>query len=443
MKRLLFLFPVLFAASVCAAAQDFDAHFDGSTLRLDYVFSGDATRQAIHFTEALRTSEWAGRRSNLGAPLLRGNGCIELLDPADGTVLYAQSFSTLFQEWQATEEATRVNRGFENCFQLPYPKHPVTVRVRLYDIRGGVSSELTHPFNPEDILVRRAGDPGWLRYDVYRGGDCASCVDVVILAEGYTAAEMGQFIADARRYGEALLSHEPFASMRERFNIVAVGAESPESGVSIPHEGKWVRTVAGSHFDTFYSDRYLTSSRMRAVYDALAGVPFEHIILLVNTPVYGGGGIFNNITLCSAGHAASPVVFVHEFGHSFGGLGDEYYYDDQYSNIYPADAEPWEPNLTTLVDFGAKWADMLPEGTPIPTPPDAIEKKDVRRIWNSLSPEVQARLNTKIGVYEGGGYQSHGVYRPVQECRMKINECRDFCPVCTRALVRMVEWSTQ
>ena len=442
MKRILLLLTAL-SVAVTLSARGFDEDFDGATLRVDYVFSGNATAQAVHFVEALRGGEWAGRRSNLPAPLLRGNGCIEMLAPEDGTVLYAQSFSTLFQEWQATEEAERVDRGFENCFQLPFPKHPVTLRVRLYDKHGAVSCELSHPFDPADILVRPVQDPGYLRYDIHRGGDVASCVDIAILAEGYTAAEMGQFIADAQRYGEALLSHEPFASMQDRFNIVAVGAVSAESGVSIPHDGKWARTVAGSHFDTFYTDRYLTSSRQRAIYDALGGVPFEHIILLVNTPVYGGGGIYNSITLCSAGHPYSPVVFVHEFGHEFAGLGDEYYYDDQWSTMYPADTEPWEPNITTLVDFGSKWADLLAPGTPIPTPPDDIEKKDVRRIWGELSPEVQARLNTKLGVYEGGGYQSKGVYRPVQECRMKINECRDFCPVCTRAIIRMVDYSTR
>ena len=441
MKRFL-LIPILLCLAAAASAQGFDDDFDGGTLRLDYLFSGSADRQAIHFREAVRSSEWAGRRSRLQAPLLKGNGCIEVLDPEDGKVLYANSFSTLFQEWQATEEATKVDRAFENCFQVPFPKRKVNIRVRLYDIRGAVSSELVHPFDPEDILVRPAADPGYPVYTVHRGGDPASCVDIAILAEGYTAAEMGKFIADAQCYGEALLSHEPFASMRDRFNIVAVGAFSPESGVSIPHDGKWVRTAAGSHFDTFYSDRYLTTSRMCAVYDALSGVPFEHIILLVNTSVYGGGGIYNNITLCSAGHPSSPVVFVHEFGHEFGGLGDEYYYDDQYSSIYPADTEPWEPNLTTLVDFGSKWADMLEKGTKVPTAPDEIEKQDVRRIWETLSPEVQERLNTKVGVYEGGGYQSRGVYRPVQECRMKINECRDFCPVCTRALIRMVDYYT-
>ena len=112
--------------------------------------------------------------------------------------------------------------------------------------------------------------------------------------------------------------------------------------------------------------------------------------------------------------------------------------------MYVPEKEPWEPNLTTLADFGSKWADMLPEGTPVPTPPDSIEKtRDVRKIWNTLPEETRKRLNGKLGVYEGGGYLSKGVYRPVQECRMKINECEDFCPVCTRAIRRTVSFYTK
>ena len=127
----------------------------------------------------------------------------------------------------------------------------------------------------------------------------------------------------------------------------------------------------------------------------------------------------------SAAHneKARPVL-VHEFGHSFGGLADEYFYDDQYDTMYPSDTEPWEPNITTLYRFSDKWQDMLPEATPIPTPADG---KDIY---------------TRLGVYEGAGYQSKGVYRPVQECRMKINESPEFCPVCRRALERMIDYHT-
>ena len=213
--------------------------------------------------------------------------------------------------------------------------------------------------------------------------------------------------------------------------------------MSVPHQGVWRSTAASSHVDTFYSDRYLTTASVWQVWDLIGTVPFEQVIVLANTDIYGGGGIYNNITIMNSDHKTFVPVLVHEFGHTFAGLGDEYFYDDQFQTQYPADAEPWEPNLTTLKDFGSKWADLLPEGTPVPTPVDELEKKDVRPLWNTLSGEEKDLLNLKLGVYEGGGYTSKGVYRPVQECRMKINECERFCPVCTRAIERMIVYYTE
>ena len=173
-------------------------------------------------------------------------------------------------------------------------------------------------------------------------------------------------------------------------------------------------------------------------------MPFEHIILMVNTPVYGGGGIYNSITIMGSDHYTFRNVLVHEFGHAFGGLGDEYAYGDLEEPMYPSDTEPWEPNITTLKDFASKWQDLLPANCPIPTPVDEIETKaDVRRIWDTLSKEQKESLNLKVGVYEGAGYSLTGVYRPVQECRMRINECEDFCPVCTRAIIKMSKYYSE
>jgi hypothetical protein len=179
------------------------------------------------------------------------------------------------------------------------------------------------------------------------------------------------------------------------------------------------------------------------VYDLIGTVPFEHIVVMVNTAIYGGGGIYNSLTIMNSDHPTFNAVMVHEFGHAFGGLADEYAYGDQVETPYPADTEPWEPNITTLHDFAAKWQDMLPKGTLIPTPLDDLDKQDVRRIWNTFTPEQKELLNLKIGVYEGAGYQSKGVFRPVQECRMRINECEEFCPVCTRAIIRMIDYYTR
>ena len=442
MRRLLPFLVLAFSFCAPLRASVFGDSFTDATLRLDYVFCGDASHQEIYLRQICRTSEWAGRRENLPEPLLRGNGQIRVLDPDTGECLYANSFSSLFQEWTVTEEATRVPRAFENSFQIPCPRQPVQVEVTLLDTRGQVSARVVHPLDPADILIRPLADNGLPVQEVWKGGSIEEVIDIVIVSEGYTALEEVKFFHDARRAADALFSHEPFASRKERFAVRTVFAPSAQSGVSVPHEGSWKSTVASSHFDTFYSERYLTTSSIWSVWDSIGTVPFEHVIVLANTAVYGGGGIYNNITIMNSDHETFVPVLVHEFGHAFGGLGDEYFYDDQFETQYPAGTEPWEPNLTTLTDFQSKWADMLPKGTRIPTPVDALEKQDVRPIWNTLTQAQKDLLNLKIGVYEGGGYQSKGVYRPVQECRMKINECERFCPVCERAIVRMIDYYT-
>lgn len=426
--------------SLSSQAQQFNDYFDGRALRLDYVFAGDSAKQAIYFEQAYVLPTWAGRRQRLSEQYLTGNGQIEVKAHATDSVIYVSSFSTLFQEWQVTEEATRVSKAFDNSYLVPMPKRPVDVTVTLTDVHRHVTARLTHTLDPTDILIRPVADTDTPYYYIVKSGDVADCVDIAILAEGYTEQEMPKFRSDCQRATEALFSHEPFKHMKDRFNVVAVCAPSRDSGPCIPHEGLWKSSAAHSHYDTFYSDRYLMTQDIHQVYDVLGTVPFEHIIILVNSSTYGGGGIYNQITLATSDHPTFKQVFVHEFGHSYGGLGDEYFYDDQYTTQYPADTEPWEPNLTTLVNFQSKWADLLPAGTAIPTPPDSIpdyRKASTAEEWQAINEATQ-----RVGVFEGGGYQSKGVYRPAQECRMKINEVEEFCPVCRRAIERITDFYT-
>ena len=212
--------------------------------------------------------------------------------------------------------------------------------------------------------------------------------------------------------------------MKDRFSVVAVEAPSKDSGTSEPSKGIWKNTALSSHFDTFYSDRYLTTLNIKDLHDWLSGIPYEHIIVLVNTDHYGGGGILNSYNLSMAHHRLTRPVVVHEFGHSFAGLADEYGYEYEQIPMYPHDIEPWEPNITTLVDFHGKWEDLIQKKTPIPTPPTAANRHHV-------------------GVYEGAGYALKGVYRPTMDCRMRTNENPEFCPACQRAITRLIEFYTK
>ena len=396
------------------------------TLRVDYIFSGTDKASEISLDEMSRFDGWAGRRVNLKEVPVRGNGQILMTDAQSGDTLYRQSFSTLFQEWQTTEEATKVRKSFENVFLLPMPQTKAKVKVEIYDFYGNVCASLKHDVDPKDILIRNLSPaPAEHKY-LLQSGLPEDKIDVAIVAEGYTEEEMNTFYADAQKAMQALFRHEPFGRYKDAFNIVAVALESQESGVSVPGEGEWKNTALKAHFNTFYMDRYLTTLRLKNIHDKLSGIPYEHIVILANTDTYGGGGIYNSYTLTTAHHPAFEPVVVHEFGHSFAGLADEYYYDDMYVQYYYPHTEPWEQNITTLKDFASKWKDMMEE-TPV----------------HDGSDEAKAAAGNGVGLYEGAGYQSKGVWRPAVDCRMHTNKADSFCPVCQRAIGRIIEFYTE
>lgn len=422
MRKFIVLFVALVATSM-AFAQDFDAKFEDATLRLDYTFMGNATEQHIAIAELSSSPNWYGRRINLDNVPLMGNGDLTLYDYATNEVIYKTSFSSLFQEWITTPEALTVTKSFEFTLLVPMPKAATTAQLVLRD-NTGKESVHTFSINPGDVLIRDNSKIEPLPYKyVHKGGDSKECIDVVILAEGYTAKEMKLFMKDAEITAKEILSYEPFKSHSDKFNFIAVMSPSADSNVSVPQEEAWRTTAVGSNFMTFYMARYLTSSNVYAMYDLATNIPCEHFVILANTDTYGGGGIYNSYTLTTAHHKDFRPVVVHEFGHSFAGLGDEYFYDndDDNDNMHSLKHEPWEPNITTMVDFDSKWADMIEEGIEIPT---------------AVTPERTA--NYVVGAYEGGGYLSKGIFRPTDVCRMRNNTAERFCPVCERAIERVI-----
>ena len=424
----------IFATILLMSCLLMSAHAQEKTLRVDYVFSGTDKATEISLERLYSFDGWAGRTVNLDRVPVKGNGQISMTDVATGKVIYMQSFSTLFQEWKTTEEATKLRKAFENTFLLPMPSAKAAVKVELYDFFGNVCASLNHIVDPSDILIKRMKpEPAPHRY-LLKSGSPQEKIDVAIVAEGYTKEEAEQFYKDAQVAVAAILAHEPFGKYRDRFNFVAIALESKDSGVSVPREGLWKDTAVGSNYDTFYSDRYLTTSCVWKMHDALCGIPYEHLVILANTDTYGGGGIYNSYTLTTALHKDFKPVVVHEFGHSFAGLADEYYYDDQFVEYYYPDSEPWEQNITTLFDFESKWDDMLPKIIQIPTPVEG-------NVWEKI--KAGTKPESIVGVYEGAGYQSKGVYRPYPDCRMKTNAAESFCPVCQRAIARIIEFYTE
>ncbi len=398
-----------------AGDTSFASAFADSTLRVDFVFTGScgsAAAPGISFTSLSKYKGWGGRKVNLDKPLREGAADV-ILTSMSGDTLYSNSFSTLFQEWLVSEDYSGP-RAMEGTVLVPFPRDSVDITVNLRDNRRVCVANARLRVDPADILIAdyTARKPMPHSY-VYRGDypDSAK-ITVAILAEGYTAAEMPKFNQRAREAVDAIFDHEPFASMSERFDFIAVESAGRESGVSIPAQGRWAETPFGSHFSTFYSDRYLTTSNVHDLYDAIISTPARHIIVLANTEEYGGGGIFNFYTLTAADNELFREVVVHEFGHSFAGLADEYYYEnDIMEGTYPLDVEPWEPNITTRVDFGSKWQDLVDEG--------------------------------KATLIEGAGYRTKGVWRGSPDCRMRTNTAPHFCKVCQDAIREIILYYTE
>ncbi len=424
---------LMLCCGLTAGAQTFEEWFDDRTLRLDYVFAGDASRQELYVDQLSQLPRWFGRRTRLAELPLAGNGQITVRAHRSQQVIYRHAFSTLFQEWLATGEAKHVRRSFENVFLVPFPRDTVDVTVELFDFHSRVQASMTHTVSPTDILISHKGEgtktPHAGMTNAARGdgqrrtrgfqtpyvtlqqaADTTRCIHIAYVPEGYTEEQMFSFLDHCRIAMEALFRHEPFKAMRARFNIIALLAPSVDSGVSEPGNGLWLNTALDSHFDTFYSQRYLTTLHLKRLHDLLAGTPYEHIIILANTSHYGGGGIYNSYNLSYTGGEKFESVVVHEFGHSFGGLADEYPYGDD-DPMYFSDTEPWEPNLTTLHDFSSKWQNLIDDG--------------------------------RASLIEGGGYLSKGVWRGKEDCRMRTNEEPDFCPVCQQALRRLINFYTE
>ncbi|MBR5200633.1 MAG: peptidase M64 [Alistipes sp.] len=416
-------FAVAMLASVTLYAQEFDANFVDKTLRIDYTLLGNASEQHVALRDMSSTDKWWGRRVNLDNVPLKGNGDLTLYDADTHKVIYKTSFSSLFQEWITTPEAKTITKSFEFTLLVPMPQRAVLAEMVIRD-NTDKESKLAHIIDPNDVLIRnRNNQQAAPHIYTHQGGDSKECIDVVILAEGYRIDELDTFYEDAMITTSEILSYEPFKSHKDKFNFIAVYSASADTNVSVPQDEAWRDTAVGSNFMTFYMERYLTSGEVYAMYDLATNIPCEHFIILANTATYGGGGIYNSYTLTTAHHPSFRPVVVHEFGHSFGGLGDEYFYDsaDNNDEMHSLAHEPWEPNITTLVDFDSKWADMVAEGIEIPTAVTAERSK-----------------NYVVGVYEGGGYRSKGIFRPTDVCRMRNNTAERFCPVCERALKRVI-----
>ena len=411
---------LLFCGTSVFGQPEFDRWFTGGTMRLDFILAGNNTGTMAYIYRISREKEWPGSRVNFSDPYLNGDYYFEIMDSASQNCVFSKSFNTLFGEWQTTAEAKKMEKAFQQTVFFPDPEN--TFLFRLFRRPSREQSEMVMEvvIDPQDYLIPEEEIIPEFR-EIKIHGQPANTVDITFIAEGYVKSEEEKFISDVKRFSAYLMSVPPFSEQKDKINIRAALSFSSESGTDNPGENDWKQTAAGTTFYTFGSERYLTTAEYWKLCDLIRNIPTDQIVVLVNSDKYGGGGIYNHFSVCTSDHPLSEIVFVHEFGHAFAGLGDEYYDSEvAYESFYPLDQEPLPPNLTTLVDFDLKWKDMLDKDTPLPTP-------------------TTQEFIKKTGVFEGGGYTAKGVYRPQMDCRMKSNQTPDFCKVCQRSIRLVIE----
>jgi hypothetical protein len=424
MKLLMFIFFTCLSTSVIGQ-NNYDKYFTDKVLRFDYMLAGNSQKTIVYQVGMKEESFFGGSKTQLIDPFNYGNLKYELFDTAGNNLIYSRGFSTLYQEWQTTAEAREIERSFYEVATMPFPKNKVRFVLSMRERNGLFAKLFETIIDPENYFIRKEKPVYANVTKIHSSGVPALCVDLVFIAEGYKVDEMEKFRDDVSKMTELLFNESPFNDFKDKFNIYAVEALSAESGTDIPGEKLYTNTVLNSSFFTFDIDRYLTTQDIKSVNDYAALVPHDNIIVLINSSKYGGGGVYNNYSGTTVGHPLSPKVFIHEFGHGFAGLADEYYSSAvAYEEFYPLNVEPWEPNITTMVDFDSKWKKLISNDTPVPTP-------------------SEDKYKNVTGLFEGGGYSAKGIFRSEMDCRMKSNSTKGYCSVCSEAIIKMIEFYTK
>lgn len=482
---LLFALLVPLSAGAVSATPDpdFDTWFRDETLRVDYCHVGDARDEFATLDQVWRQGIWAGSRRHLLDRLGVGRYEARAYDVATGALLFSRGFDSYFGEYSTTDDAARgIRRAYQESVLMPLPKAKIRFTLEVRGRDGTRRELLAAEIDPGAWSVRR--DPlsaGVTVIEAARHGDPHAMVDIAILAEGYTAVQEGKFRADLTRFTRTLFGQEPYAALADHFNVWGVFQPSQESGCDEPSRGIYRNTALGTTYDSLGSERYLLTEDNRAMRDLAAHAPYDVLYIMVNQTRYGGGGIYNLFCTFVSDNQWSDYVFLHEFGHAFAGLADEYYTSSTaYNDFYPRGVEPVEANITALLDpANLKWRDLVTPGTPIPTPWekagfDAMDNA-YQRVRTELNDRIAARMRAgappdevarlkdeaearsleharkvdaylarsvwagKVGAYEGAGYSSTGLYRSQTDCIMFTKGIKPFCAACARQIGRVVE----
>ena len=470
------------------AGERFDNYFQDKTLRIDYFRIGNADTQFVTLDHSYEYGIWAGSRIHLLDEFNRGQNYARIYDAKSGQLIFSKGFGSFFDEYASGPDGlSGVMRAYHESLLIPTPKDTFRLVLEVRNKNNEMMPVFSTTLDPAatGIIRREPADPGVEIIKSHESGDPHGKVDVVILGDGYAAGDRAKFLSDLQDFTDIMFSQEPYKSRKNAFNFYGVYKPSVDSGIDEPRAGIFKNTVLSTTFNSLGSERYVMTEDNKALRDLAAHVPYDAIYIMVNHKRYGGGGIYNLFCTFTSDNQFRKYLFIHEFGHSFGGLADEYYTSSvTYGDLYLRGVEPTEPNITAQTRFeNLKWRDLVDKNTLIPTP---WEKKDFdtmdlawqerRRAMNDHIAELKrthapenkiieaenmyikedrehsdkvdrylaaSAFVGMVGAFEGAGYISEGMYRPMLDCIMFTKGDKPFCKVCDRSIVEIIEHYTE
>jgi hypothetical protein len=485
MRKIFLAILCLVPSLACAqAGLEFDKYFRDLTMRVDVFHTGNAQEEMLTIDRVIQEGAWAGNPLRTVTPFELGRYQLRVSDAASGFLIYSKGFDSYFGEYKTTEPGTKgIKKTFAESLLFPFPKNKVRIEVLLRDRQNRPQPIFSSEIDPADRFIAREKPAGDVRViELVKSGPPARNVDLVVLAEGYTASEWEKFEKDLARFSAVFFSQEPYKSCRDRFNLTGLFKASAESGCDEPGYGSFKNTALGASFDSFGSERYMLTDDNRAMRDIAGHVPYDAVLIMVNSARYGGGGIYNLYCTFTSDNQWQPYLCMHEFGHSFSGLADEYYTSAvAYNEFYPAGVEPLEPNITALLDPGnLKWKELVTKKTAVPTPWEKAAYEQMEKVyqqkrqetnekiaalkrsnaptdevgaWEARSEEMsrlngletnaffeKSRFQGRVGAFEGAGYAARGLYRPMLDCLMFSRGLRPLCRVCEAAVARAIAY---
>ncbi len=435
------------------------------TMRLDYFHTGNAFEERFSLDGAVIEGTWPGPLDRWIDETNLGKYQFQIMDRRTNRVLYSRGFASIFGEWETTPEAKVIHRTFHESLRFPLPEDPFQVVLKKRDRQNAFCEIWSVVVDPEDPKVDRTRPSGSPKlWALMQNGEPRDKVDLLLVGDGYTAAEAGKWHEDARRMADILFSVSPFRERRRDFNVWALDTPAEESGIARPSDGVYRRSPVRASYDAFGLERYILAFDNKRLREIAAAAPYEYVGIVANDRKYGGGGIHNLYATVAADSAFASYVLVHEFGHHLAGLADEYYTSSVAYEAPKERLEPWEPNVTTDPQ-ASRWKDLIAPGTPLPTPwpKEAVENAQAetqakrRRIRAEKRPEEEVETlfreeqehvtkllasgayAGKVGAFEGAMYQARGYYRPQADCIMFTRDAVGFCAVCRRTIERVID----